>query len=95
VSKELRDWYAKHGICAECGRESAAPHRKYCWECLYKRNERHHKYIANMSEERSKRKEKKLVKELKRNMLSGKLPENVYVAEKSQQNPEKLCVRCV
>lgn len=43
----------------------------------------------------SKRKEKKLVKELKRNMLSGKLPENVYVAEKSQQNPEKLCVRCV
>ena len=95
MSKELRDWYAQHGICVECGRESAAPHRKYCWECLYKRNERHHKYIANMSEERKQAERKKLVKELKRNMQNEKLPGNAYAAEKSRQNPEKLCVRCV
>lgn len=52
MGKELQDWYAQHGICIECGQKSAAPHRKFCWECLYKRNERFHKCIANMSEEK-------------------------------------------
>lgn len=90
MSKELRDWYAQHGICAECGRESAAPHRKYCWECLYKRNERHHKYIANMSEERKQAERKKLVKELKRNMLSGKLLGSASIVERNRRHLVKL-----
>ena len=42
----------------------------------------------------SKRKEKKLVKEVKSSMQSGKLPENAHAAGKSRQNPEKLRVRC-
>ncbi len=94
MGKELRDWYFQNGICVACGQADAAPHRKLCWECLYKSNERKCKYRANMTEEQKQSEEKKTLKELKRDMQSGKLPENAYAAEKSRQNPEKLCVRC-
>lgn len=95
MGNELQDWYAQHGICVVCGQNSAAPHRKLCWECLDDRRERACKYRANMTEEQKQAARKKLVKEVKSSMQSGKPPENVYVAEKSRQNPEKLRVRCV
>jgi ribosomal protein L37E len=96
MGKELRDWYAQHGICAECGRESAAPHRKYCWECLYKRNERHHKYIANMSEERKQAERKKACERTKKKYAERKAAGKCVRCGKKPAEPGKvMCTMCL
>ena len=94
MGKELQDWYVQHGICVVCGQADAAPHRKLCWGCLNNRNERICKYRDNMTEEQKQAERKKLVKELKRNMMSEKPLENAHAAEKIRQNLAKLCARC-
>ena len=79
MGKELRDWYFQHGICVACGQADAAPHRKLCWECLYKSNERKCKYRANMTEEQKQSERKKDAKrQMEKRRENGALPRYMF-----------------
>lgn len=72
MGNELQDWYAQHGICVVCGQNSAAPHRKLCWECLDDRRERACKYRANMTEEQKQAARKKACERSKKQYAERK-----------------------
>ena len=36
MSEQLKQWYAEHGICINCGHREAEPGKKRCYECSVK-----------------------------------------------------------
>lgn len=95
MGKELRDWYAKHGICVACGQADAAPHRKLCWECLYKSNERKCKYRANMTEEQKQSERKKDAERIKKRYAERKAAGKCVRCGKKPAEPGKvMCTMC-
>lgn len=95
MGKELRDWYFQHGICVACGQADAAPHRKLCWECLYKSNERKCKYRANMTEEQKQSERKKDAERIKKRYAERKAAGKCVRCGKKPAEPGKvMCTMC-
>lgn len=95
MGKELRDWYFQHGICVACGQADAAPHRKLCWECLYKSNERKCKYRANMTEEQKQSERKKDAERIKKRYAERKAAGKCVRCGKNPAEPGKvMCTMC-
>mgnify|MGYP004477034719 CR=1 FL=1 len=96
MRKELHDWYAQHGICVACGQESVAPHRKFCWECLYKSGERYRKRRANMTEEQKQAESKKACERTKRRYAERKAAGKCVCCGKKPAEPGKvMCAMCL
>ena len=96
MGNELRDWYAQHGICVACGQNSAEPHRKLCWECLCKSNERRYKCRANMTEEQKQAERKKDRERLKKRYAERKADGKCVRCGKKPAEPGKvMCTMCL
>lgn len=91
MGKELKDWYAQHGICVSCGQEKAAPNRKECFACLEKRAERNMKYYHSMSEEQKRARNEELRKQYAERKAAGKC---TRCEKKTAASGRAMCVMC-
>lgn len=48
-------FYVEHGVCPRCRKANALPNRKFCADCLYKRNEAQIQRYRAMTEDDKKR----------------------------------------
>lgn len=79
-SHELYRWYKEHGVCTQCGKQKAEPHKTMCIECATKQAEAKRNARRNMSDEQRQEWLTKL-RDLKR---------EAYKRRKAQGQ----CVRC-
>lgn len=92
MSKELRDWYAQHGICKTCGHEKAAPNRKYCWDCLAKAAEATAKYQENRLEEQKQAENERRRKRYAERKAAGKCTK---CGKRPPQAGKTKCTECL
>lgn len=96
MGSKLQDWYAQHGICVVCGQNSAAPHRKLCWECLDDRREKAYKYRANMTEEQKQATRKEACERSKKQYAERKAAGKCVRCGKKPAEPGKVtCTMCL
>ena len=94
MSKLYYDWYKAHGICVDCGRETAAKGKTRCLVCLSLSAEKSYQYRKSLSEEKRIEQERKASDRKKHIYYDRKAHGLCPYCGRSIKSDEKQCGIC-